>query len=344
MSNQTGLLNVLWQSNAMAGGYGLSSLGGATLSSMSAPTLNTPTLVSGGSLTSGVAYYWKASAVNAAGETVGSNEVTVTPSGANLSASVSWAAVTGATSYRLFRSTVSGTYGATSLVATGITALSYTDTGAGLSSGTLLTVATDGFVTLAKDPTSALHATTKQYVDAAVTAASTGSAGNGIVKSGNTFHFAQSAAYITGGIPFASGVAGIGFDAGNLFWDDPNNRLGLLTNSPTHTLTLASTATGVALYATASQTVNYERLLIYWDGAQYNLEQQKGGSGIYRTLKLSVGNTFFSLGTVSLYGEVAQTAGDGSIVFDCVGMNASSNPMQTFFMISPQILQSGTSG
>src|SRR2546426_885440 len=216
--------------------------------------------------------------------------------------------------------------------------------GGSLISGTPLAVATDGFVTLAKDPVSVLHAATKQYVDAAVTAASTGGAGNGIVKVGSTYHFAQSAAYTAGAIPFATGSGAMGFDTANLLWDDANNRLGLLTGAPTHTLTMASTATGLALYATASQTGHYERLVLYWEGAQYNLEQQKGGSGIYRTLKLSVGNTFFSLGTVSLYGEVAQTAGDNPIVFDCVGMNASSNPMQTFFMISPQILQSGTSG
>src|SRR2546430_10520279 len=237
--NQTGLKNVLWQSDAAAGGFALSALGGAAMTAMSAPVLSTPTLAAGGSLVSGTPYYWKASAVNAAGETVGSNQVTITPSGGNLSAVVSWAAVTGATSYRLFRSTVSGTYGASSLVATGITATSYPDTGAALSAGTLLAVATDGFLTLAKDPVLALHAATKQYVDAAVAAASTGSAGNGIVKVGSTYHFAQSAAYTAGAVPFAASTSAMGFDAANLVYDDANNRLGLLTNAPTHTLTLS---------------------------------------------------------------------------------------------------------
>lgn len=57
-------------------------------------------------------------------------------------------------------------------------------------------------------------------------------AGNGIVVAGGTVHFAQAAAYTTGGIPFASGVATMGFDAANLFWDAANARLGLGTNAP----------------------------------------------------------------------------------------------------------------
>src|SRR5439155_15818652 len=81
----------------------------------------------------------------------------------------------------------------------------------------------------------------------------------------------------------------------------------------------------------------------YWDGAQYNLEQQKGGSGIYRTLRLAAGNTFFTLGTASLYGEVATSAGDGLVTFDCVGMNASAGS-QSFFVIAPSIMQTGSAG
>ena len=58
-------------------------------------------------------------------------------------------------------------------------------------------------------------------------------AGNGIVFSGgNTVHFAQAAAYTVGAVPFATGVATMGFDAANLFWDNTNDYLGIGTAIP----------------------------------------------------------------------------------------------------------------
>lgn len=349
--NQTGLKNLLWQSDVAAGGFALSALGGAALSAMSAPVLGTPTLAAGGGLVSGTAYYWKASAVNAAGETVGGNEVTITPSGGNLSAALSWAAVTGATSYRLFRSTVSGTYGATSLVATGITALTYTDTGAALSAGTLLAVATDGFLTLAKDPVSALHAATKSYVDAAVTAASTGGAGNGLVKVGTTFHFAQSGVYTAGAVPFASSASAMSFDAGNLFYDDANNRLGLLTNAPTHTLTLGTAANGLALYSTSDQTTNFQRLRLYsTSGVNFNLVSESGGSAAATTVNMAAINAAgaYSLLTLSPSGIMLNwtcTAVSSNTVGVYFGatLNASSGN-QIFYQVANTSNQTGTAG
>jgi len=46
-------------------------------------------------------------------------------------------------------------------------------------------------------------------------------AGNGLVKSGSTLHFGQSAAYTDGRIPFAIGTNGIGFSSA-LTWDNDN--------------------------------------------------------------------------------------------------------------------------
>jgi len=346
--NQTGLKNVLWQSDAAAGGFALSALGGAAMTAMSAPVLSTPTLAAGGSLVSGTPYYWKASAVNAAGETVGSNQVTITPSGGNLSAVVSWAAVTGATSYRLFRSTVSGTYGASSLVATGITATSYTDTGAALSAGTLLAVATDGFLTLAKDPVLALHAATKQYVDAAVAAASTGSAGNGIVKVGSTYHFAQSAAYTAGAVPFAASTSAMGFDAANLFYDDANNRLGLLTNAPTHTLTLGSAASGLGYYETADQTINYSRVSLSFSNPDWKLATEAGGSAAKRNLLLATPTNFLRIGGVAnegpfLFSYNSNSYGGGPMLL-FQGTGTATSGLQFALANSFTAQQSGTAG
>jgi glucosylceramidase len=98
-------------------------------------------------LTNGTAYYYVVSAVNTAGSSGNSNEVSATPQNVitvpaaplNLTAtpgntqiSLSWSASSGATSYTVKRSTVTG--GPYTNVATGITSTSYTNTG--LTNGT----------------------------------------------------------------------------------------------------------------------------------------------------------------------------------------------------------------
>ena len=91
--------------------------------------------VSGGSLTNATPYYWVVTAINNNGETTKSNEKTYTPSGGNDTGQISWAAVPNATGYKVYRSTTSGTYGATSLVTTLGNVLSYNDTGTALVAG-----------------------------------------------------------------------------------------------------------------------------------------------------------------------------------------------------------------
>jgi hypothetical protein len=62
------------------------------------------------------------------------------------------------------------------------------------------------------------------FTDLYVTTVTNGAigAGNGLVKSGTNLHFAQSAAYTAGRIPYASGTNTIGFDSG-LTWDADND-------------------------------------------------------------------------------------------------------------------------
>lgn len=93
---------------------------------MPAPILTLGTTsTTGGTLAAGT-YYWKVSALNAAGETLASNEVTATTTGTTSSQPLSWPAVAGAVSYNVYRGTTAGGEN----VKYNTTSTSYTDTGA----------------------------------------------------------------------------------------------------------------------------------------------------------------------------------------------------------------------
>jgi hypothetical protein len=86
----------------------------------------------GGSLAAAT-YYWKVTGLNATGETVGSNEVTATTTGSTSSVTLSWQAMPGATSYRIYRGTTTGSEDHYQASSTN----SFTDTGATGTSGTV---------------------------------------------------------------------------------------------------------------------------------------------------------------------------------------------------------------
>lgn len=99
---------------------------------ISAPTLVTAVgSGTGGTLTANT-YYYVVTAVNAVGETIGSNEKSVTTTGSTSSVTLTWNAVAGATSYNVYRSTSAGTE---LKLASNITALTYVDTAPGTPSG-----------------------------------------------------------------------------------------------------------------------------------------------------------------------------------------------------------------
>lgn len=60
--------------------------------------------------------------------------------------------------------------------------------------------------------------------------------------------------------------------------------------APTHALTFPSASTGIALYNTTDQTINYERVRQYWSSNVFNIASEAGGTGIAR------GVTFISNG------------------------------------------------
>lgn len=83
-----------------------------TQGTLAAPVASAPVLAQdgGGANWNLNAYYYKITALGPAGETLGSNEVTVTPINVDDSVTVSWSAVPGAVGYKIYRSEASGTY------------------------------------------------------------------------------------------------------------------------------------------------------------------------------------------------------------------------------------------
>ncbi|MGO4384604.1 phage major capsid protein [Specibacter sp. RAF43] len=104
---------------------------------LATPVIALGTAASGGSFNAGT-YYWKLTATNTAGETVGSNELTATLT-ANQQQPINWTSITGANGYRLYRGTTAGAESVLVAVITGGATVTYTDKG---SIGTNATVPT----------------------------------------------------------------------------------------------------------------------------------------------------------------------------------------------------------
>ena len=116
----------------------LAILGGTdTVTSLTAPTLTLgATSTTGGTLPAG-ATYWKVTATGSGAESIGSNEVTATLTGATSTQVLSWTQPAGATGYKVYRGTAAGAENVlVTTIASGST-LTYTDTGA---AGTAATV------------------------------------------------------------------------------------------------------------------------------------------------------------------------------------------------------------
>lgn len=97
-----------------------------------APTANAPTTATtGGSLAAGT-YFYKITAILPSGETVASNEVSVTTTGTTSTNTVTWGATPGATGYRVYRGTASNGQNVYYAVGADTT---FTDTGAAGTAG-----------------------------------------------------------------------------------------------------------------------------------------------------------------------------------------------------------------
>lgn len=104
--------------------------------------------------------------------------------------------------------------------------------------------------------------------------------------------------------------------------------VGLGTSAPTHTLTQASSGTGVALYNTADQTTNYERVRQYWSSNVYTVASEKGGTGVGRTI--GVTGTYTASSGVENNFRVAPT------------INQSSTAGYTALLVNPTETATGS--
>lgn len=91
--------------------------------------------VVGGGTFAAATYFWKITALNAQGETIGSNEATAAIA-LNGRATLTWTPVAGATGYKIYRSTTTGSENVSpALVATVGAVATYTDTGSAVTAG-----------------------------------------------------------------------------------------------------------------------------------------------------------------------------------------------------------------
>lgn len=122
-------------------GIGAGGLLGVALEVLPPPSNFAGSPAAGGALTAGT-YKYYITALNANGETNVSAEVTVTTSGGNLTAALTWTAVTGATGYKIYRTAAGGATGTELLLVTLGAVTSYNDTAVGSPSGAFPTANT----------------------------------------------------------------------------------------------------------------------------------------------------------------------------------------------------------
>jgi len=122
--------------------------------------------------------------------------------------------------------------------------------------------------------------------------------------------------------------------------------VGIGTAAPTHTLTLPSTSTGIALYNTVDQTTNYERLLIRNNTNVFQIMTDIGGTGTSRNLTFTSASTVMTFAFSNTYKidltTSSGTANRGGTSFSHTSTASSGVSAATY--IAPAINQTSTAG
>lgn len=126
--------------------------------------------------------------------------------------------------------------------------------------------------------------------------------------------------------------------------------LGIGTSSPTHPITLSSTASanGIALYNTVDQTTNFERLRVHTSSNQFRFISENGGTGTVRDIifRLSAVHNFTMRNAITIdgvYKYLMSTGSVGSLV-GISGAWSASSQSQNGLAIVPTISQTSTAG
>lgn len=128
-----------------------------------------------------------------------------------------------------------------------------------------------------------------------------------------------------------------------------------IASDPTHSLTLGSTTTGIALYNTSDQTTNYERWQVRTNTNVFEIGSFAGGSGTVRSIRIGLEATagsgslgrFLTIGGSSISGRFAfsdSTSATGLSIVGIGGTLSASSLLQQGLYIGPNINQSGTAG
>jgi len=139
-------------------------------------------------------------------------------------------------------------------------------------------------------------------------------------------------------------------DTDTLDVDTTNNRIGILTAAPTHSLTLGSTSTGVALYNTIGQTTNYERGVLSWASNVLTLLSENAGTGTARAISLQAKSaTTTSTLTINraalpLFNHTFSSATGAGNYASFTGTFGGTSTAQVHVAITPTISQSSTAG
>ena len=131
-----------------------------------------------------------------------------------------------------------------------------------------------------------------------------------------------------------------------------NAQIGLQTTAPTHTLTLGSTGTGIALYNTADQTTNFERARMYWGSNIFNINTETAGTGTARGINITSGSDMRIVANDQLFLQNDVT--DRTVEMHVGGTRGATHLNQstqnqssgtpTLVTIRPTINQSSTAG
>ena len=140
-----------------------------------------------------------------------------------------------------------------------------------------------------------------------------------------------------------SSTDGKQLSASGLFIDITGN-LGVGFSGPTHSVTLPSSSTGIAIYNTVDTSDNYERGVLQWSSGTLSLSTQNIGTGGYRDIAIKAGgSTLLVPASAGLSFTRNNTATPAIATISSSGLSASSS-RQTGLTINTTISQSGTAG